>query len=187
MINPELITPSALPSLPLSRRKELPKISGIYFALDSLEVVQYIGQSINIRNRWLNHHRQSELDAVGNVSIAYLEISEPLLLSEIEWALIEYFNPPLNRSRRRSPGVQPKVELTELSQTRVKDSSQKTFIIEPDLHKSLKLQAKRERRSIGSLLNWLIAKYLEEQQGLEIQPTIQHGGDRKSDKGASQS
>jgi hypothetical protein len=62
-----------------------------------------------------------------------------------------------------------------------------TFTIEPDLYESLKLQAKRERRSIGSLLNWLTAKYLEEQQGLEIQPTIQHGGDRKSDKGASQS
>jgi len=26
-----------LPSLPLSRRKELPRISGIYFAIDSLE------------------------------------------------------------------------------------------------------------------------------------------------------
>ena len=55
-----------------------------------------------------------------------------------------------------------------------------TFTIEPDLYEPLKIQAKRDRRSIGSLLNWLAAKYLEEQQGLEIQPTIQHGGDRKS-------
>lgn len=60
-----------------------------------------------------------------------------------------------------------------------------TFTIEPDLYESLKIQAKRERRSIGSLLNWLVAKYLEEQQGLQIQPTIQHGGDRKSDKRSS--
>lgn len=57
-----------------------------------------------------------------------------------------------------------------------------SFTIEPDLHEPLRMQAKRERRSISSLLNWLTAKYLEEQQGLEIQPTIQHGGDRKSDK-----
>ena len=55
-----------------------------------------------------------------------------------------------------------------------------TFTIEPDLYEPLKAQAKRERRSIGSLLNWLAAKYLEEQQGIEIEPSIQHGGDRKS-------
>jgi hypothetical protein len=56
-----------------------------------------------------------------------------------------------------------------------------TFTIEPDLYEPLKAQAKKERRSIGSLLNWLAANYLEEQQGVEIGATIQHGGDRKSD------
>jgi hypothetical protein len=56
-----------------------------------------------------------------------------------------------------------------------------TFTIEPDLYEPLKVQAKKERRSIGSLLNYLAAKYLEEQQGIAIEPTIQHGGDRKSD------
>ena len=54
------------------------------------------------------------------------------------------------------------------------------FTIEPDLHESLTTQARNERRSVGSLLNLLIAKYLEEQQGLKVDPTIQHGGDRKS-------
>jgi hypothetical protein len=56
-----------------------------------------------------------------------------------------------------------------------------TFTIEPDLIEPLKAQAKKERRSIGSLLNFLAAKYLEEQQGIEIEETLQHGGDRKSD------
>lgn len=54
------------------------------------------------------------------------------------------------------------------------------FTIEPDLHEPLMAQAKRERRSVGSLLNLLIAKYLEEQQGLNVDLTLQHGGDRKS-------
>ena len=54
------------------------------------------------------------------------------------------------------------------------------FTIEPDLHEPLMAQAKKERRSVGSLLNLLIAKYLEEQQGLNVDLTIQHGGDRKS-------
>jgi DNA-binding Xre family transcriptional regulator len=129
MINPELITPSTLPSLPLSRRKELPKKSGIYFALDSLEVVQYIGQSINIRNRWVNHHRQSELDVVGNVNIAYLEVSEPSLLNEIEWALIEHFNPPLNGLLKRPNSLKSNAKLTEPDRATVKNfSSQKTLI-----------------------------------------------------------
>jgi hypothetical protein len=56
-----------------------------------------------------------------------------------------------------------------------------TFTIEPDLIEPLKEQARKERRSIGSLLNWLAAKYLEEQQGVAIEPTVQHGGDRKSE------
>jgi hypothetical protein len=56
-----------------------------------------------------------------------------------------------------------------------------TFTIEPDLYEPLKVQARKERRSIGSLLNYLAAKYLEDQQGVEIEATIQHGGDRKSD------
>jgi hypothetical protein len=53
------------------------------------------------------------------------------------------------------------------------------FTIEPDLHEPIKEQAKKERRSVGSLLNFLMARYLEEQQKLSITPTIQHGGDRK--------
>lgn len=54
-----------------------------------------------------------------------------------------------------------------------------TFTIEPDLYQPLKAQAKRERRSIGSLLNWLVAQYLEDQQGIDFEPSIQHGGDRR--------
>ena len=67
------------------------------------------------------------------------------------------------------------------AQDEIKMSKGKRFVftIEPDLHESLTAQARRERRSVGSLLNLLIAKYLEEQQGLSIDLTIQHGGDRK--------
>lgn len=57
-----------------------------------------------------------------------------------------------------------------------------TFTVEPDLYEPLKDQAKKERRSIGSLLNYLVAEYLKAQQDLQIEPTIQHGGDRKSEQ-----
>jgi len=55
-----------------------------------------------------------------------------------------------------------------------------TFTIEPDLYEPLKAQAQEERRSVGSLLNWLIAKHLQENQGVAVEPSIQHGGDRRS-------
>lgn len=101
MILPESINLSALPSLPLANRKQLPPILGIYFAIDSLGVVQYIGQSVNIRNRWLRHHRQSQLEAAGNIRIAWAEVSESSLLNQIEQALIDYFDPPLNGLRNK--------------------------------------------------------------------------------------
>lgn len=85
-----------LPFLPLLRRTELPRTSAIYFAIDSLGQIQYIGQSTNLRQRWANHHRHPELDAIGNINIAWLEISDPSLLREVEEALIEHFDPPFN-------------------------------------------------------------------------------------------
>lgn len=44
MIEPESINLLALPSLSLSRRGELPETSAIYFAIDSLDQIQYIGR-----------------------------------------------------------------------------------------------------------------------------------------------
>ncbi len=57
-----------------------------------------------------------------------------------------------------------------------------TFTIEPDLYEPLKQQAREERRSVGSLLNFLIAKHLQENQDLSVEPSVQHGGDRRSQK-----
>jgi hypothetical protein len=95
MINPSSLDLTTLPSLCLSRRAELPETPAIYFAIDSLGVVQYIGQSTNLRNRWLNHHCQGYVANGGRIT--YLEVSEVTLLSGIEKALIQWFQPPLNR------------------------------------------------------------------------------------------
>lgn len=96
MITPNSLDVSALPSVCLTHRAGLPTTAAIYFAIDSLGQIQYIGQSVNLRQRWANHHRQSQLDAIGNINIAWLEISDPSLLQEIEEALIEHFDPPFN-------------------------------------------------------------------------------------------
>lgn len=97
IFNPSTVNPLTLPSLPLECRKALPKCAGIYFAIDSEEVVQYIGRSNNIQYRWSQHHRKYQLEQIGGIKIAWIELSDETLLSEIEKALIEWFDPPLNR------------------------------------------------------------------------------------------
>lgn len=107
------INPLALPSLPLHERSQLPATPGIYFALDTFGCVQYIGRSVNLRQRWLAHHRYLELESMDFVSIAWLEVSVPGMLAEIESALVTYFQPPLNESPiyRPKPVVDSKCSL----------------------------------------------------------------------------
>ena len=108
MITPESIDFSVLPSLCLTRRVELPETAAIYFAIDSLDEIQYIGRSQNLRQRWASHHRQFQLQAIDSVRIAWLQCDDVSLLAEIEAALIEWFEPPLNGSIVRAvtiPGV----------------------------------------------------------------------------------
>lgn len=99
MITPQSLDLSTLPSVTLERRCELPQESGIYFAIDTENVVQYIGLSKNIQRRWLQHHRYDVLATIDGVRIAYLLVSDVTLLPEIEAALIEWFQPILNGKR----------------------------------------------------------------------------------------
>jgi len=97
VINPSELNLSALPSMPLENRLSLPQSSGIYFAIDSQNTIQYIGRAVNINQRWTQHHRYYQLSQMGSVRIAYLTADADLLPS-IESALIQWFNPALNGS-----------------------------------------------------------------------------------------
>ena len=97
-INPESLNVPSLPSVSLEDKKMLPKIPGIYFAIDSQGTVQYIGRSTNIRNRWKHHEKYSRLKRLNLIKLAWLEIDNVLLLNEIEQALIDWFEPPFNVS-----------------------------------------------------------------------------------------
>ena len=61
MINPSTLDLKQLPYLPLEEKSALPKRSAIYFAIDSVGIVQYIGRTNNVYQRWVSHHRYSEL------------------------------------------------------------------------------------------------------------------------------
>lgn len=99
MIDVATVDPFTLPFIPLEGHKFLPSTPGIYFAISQTTgEILYIGCSKNLQAR-LNtgHHRYYELKGIGNVRIAWMEVSEPSLMFSIEKALIEYFKPVLNR------------------------------------------------------------------------------------------
>jgi len=100
----KLVNPLDLPSKPLSLRSKLPSCPAIYFVISDSDEILYIGKSINLANRWVQHHRFKQLSLYPNARIAWLQSNEVELLFEIESSLIESFNPLLNRSRVPEPG-----------------------------------------------------------------------------------
>jgi hypothetical protein len=51
MIDPKSLNLSALPWLPLDARSAFPRNPAIYFAIDGQGTIQYIGRSINPKQR----------------------------------------------------------------------------------------------------------------------------------------
>jgi DNA-binding XRE family transcriptional regulator len=97
MIEPSTINPLALPAVPLEKKSQLPTTPCVYFAIDSQGIVQYIGMTEDLKQRWVSYHRYEYLKLCNQVKISYLQIDNIALLPEIEAALIRYFNPPINR------------------------------------------------------------------------------------------
>ncbi len=151
MINPAEIDFSSLPWVSLDKADELPSAPGIYFAIDSFDQIQYIGRSSNVRGRWKSHHRYDDLAAIGGVRIVYLFVQAPELLSQVEAALIDWFDPPLNVARRRS-------EDCPLEGRRLKRLSASI----PDrLYDRLEKLAEFEGRSVSSLVSYLLEHSVE--------------------------
>ncbi len=92
--------------LPLEETSAFPARACIYFAIDSTGAVQYVGRSINARQRWAKHHKYDALSSLGEVKILFYMDEAPELLPEIEKALIKHFDPPLNvvgRAKKTPP------------------------------------------------------------------------------------
>ncbi|WP_353931663.1 hypothetical protein WJM97_03500 [Okeanomitos corallinicola TIOX110] len=106
-----------MPFLPYHQRKDLPTKPGIYYVGNGDSPVMYIGLSHNLRNRHLNHHRQSEFAEIENAIIRYRVVTEDLLnkisnlaenLRILEKQAINYYQPELNR---KAVKIQPKLSL----------------------------------------------------------------------------
>lgn len=99
MFSPESIDLKSLPWVNLEDKRELPKKPCIYFVLDSSDSILYVGKSINVFQRWVNHEIVQKIPDLAGIRIVYLYVEDFDLLSPIEEALIEWFNPLLNRRR----------------------------------------------------------------------------------------
>jgi hypothetical protein len=107
---------STLPNLKLSERQRLPECSAIYFAI-AREQVLYVGLATNLRNRWQNHHRLPQLEAVNKrceVNLFWLGCVQNQL-NDLEHQYIEYYCPTLNQTKVPDRPIIPSFQMLTLS------------------------------------------------------------------------
>lgn len=95
----DLIRILTYPSVSLSRVNDLPRQSGVYYAVKGFKV-QYVGLSTSLWHRWTNggsktHHRKVQLQQMGGVRIHY-RLCPRHELEYVEALEIRRFDPPLN-------------------------------------------------------------------------------------------
>src|SRR5215813_8376195 len=103
LLAPETIKPIDLPWTPLKHYQALPNCPCLYFVLTANQEMGYIGRATQLKARWGQHHRLEEFRSHPDCRIAWLEVSDPLLLPALEQACIAYFQPLYNHKQGRRP------------------------------------------------------------------------------------
>lgn len=83
------------PSMSYEHHANLPDISAVYAVLCDDEVL-YVGSAINLRKRWLNHHRARLIAPLSNTVIVW-QITDRQLLRETETKYIKLLKPAWNQ------------------------------------------------------------------------------------------
>lgn len=145
--NPLGVDIDSLPFLPLCEVGRLPVKPGIYLAIDSDDVVQYVGKAANLRARWCNHHRFDALLDMGDIRIVYLVTDSPASHVETEDALIEWFKPALNAVIRSD---------SQGTKSANSDKERVSVYLPEWLIAKLKVLAKQDDRSLNSLISFAL-------------------------------
>lgn len=105
-----------LPNAKLSDRQRLPECAGIYFVI-SRDLVLYVGLATNLRNRWQNHHRLPQLQAVNKRNEVYLFwlTCTQNQLNDLERQYIEHYCPVLNQTKVPQRQIVPSFQMLTLS------------------------------------------------------------------------
>jgi len=116
-----------LPWIYFGQRRQLPVISAIYFALDAAGDILYIGKAKNLKERWRAHHRQTNLQEAQCLRIAWLSC-DASLAAEIEYALIQHYNPPFNSHVGMAPPPKP-IALRESTTVRLTPNGRRLLLL----------------------------------------------------------
>ena len=143
-MNPETLDLSTLPALALESRKNMPRVSGVYFVRSASGKVLYIGRTTNLYQRWANHHRARQLKSLTGVTVVWLVIDDQAMLDAIEAACIAYYAPTMNGTVAREEG----------------DDNMVLLRIPTDLYNEVAAWAKQDERSINNLLVRIIKNAL---------------------------
>ncbi|MDI9637647.1 hypothetical protein QM565_18110 [Geitlerinema splendidum] len=99
-----------LPKVSLSSKDLLPESSGLYYVLDSSNMVWYIGQAKNLYKRWQGkaHHRFYQLEVQKKRAYTiYYELVPISQLDVLEKDRIAQYHPHLNSSPVKTKKVRP--------------------------------------------------------------------------------
>ncbi|MDJ0687366.1 MAG: hypothetical protein QNJ41_02545 [Xenococcaceae cyanobacterium MO_188.B32] len=99
-----------LPKVALEVKQLLPECSGIYYVVDEVNTVWYIGKAKNICKRWQGkaHHRIYQLEAQKKKYFTiYYEKVDLSQLDKIEKQRIKKYHPHLNASPVKTKNVRP--------------------------------------------------------------------------------
>lgn len=94
----------------------MPECSAVYFAI-ARDQVLYIGLATNLRNRWRNHHRLPQLEAVNKrceVRLFWLSCAQNQL-NDLEHQYREYYCPTLNQTKVPEQQIVPSFQILTLS------------------------------------------------------------------------
>lgn len=91
-----LVDVMSLPSVLIPKKMRLPNISAVYFVIDSGGIVHYVGRALTLKQRWANHHRISDIEAIDGARLAWMEV-DPDRLDDVEARFIAALRPPLNQ------------------------------------------------------------------------------------------
>lgn len=75
------------------------QLPGIYFLIDICndQPIQYIGMSVNIRNRLMSHTKRLDFNATPELQCAWFQFTDPSNIEQLEKSFIKHFLPKLNK------------------------------------------------------------------------------------------
>lgn len=110
------VSVAGLPSKPLAERASFPTCACSY-VVKAGDKVLYVGQTQNLRQRWVAHHLLSELAQHKDVRVSWYECRTKYEREFYEQSAIELFKPPYNKAGLRRSVMNKSVSVLLHSET----------------------------------------------------------------------